>query len=216
MSGLSFFLVRHVVWDWNGTLLDDLEIVVEAVNVGVSAFGLGPLTVDSYRDHYTRPVKVFYDRLFGREVSAEEWRLLDSRFHDAYRDLLGRASLAAGAREALDLVADRGSQSLLSMFPHAELVPLVGRHGIDSYFDRIDGLRGVPGDRKAAYLAAHLTELGVPPGDVLVVGDTPDDAAAAAHVGAPCVLYDNGSHHRAELERTGARVVASLLDAVAG
>lgn len=216
MSGLSSLLVRHVVWDWNGTLLDDLDIVVAAVNVGVGAFGLGPVTVETYRDHYTRPVKVFYDRLFGREVTEEEWRVLDTRFHDAYRELLEEASLASGAREALRLAGDRGSQSLLSMFPHNELVPLVGRHGIDGYFERIDGLRGVPGDRKAAYLAAHLDALGLPPADVLVVGDTPDDAAAAAHVGSPCVLYDNGSHHRAELERTGARVVACLLDAVAG
>lgn len=208
--------MRHVVWDWNGTLLDDLDIVVEAVNVGISAFGLPPVTVDDYRNHYTRPVKLFYDRIFGREVSDGEWRTLDTRFHDAYRELLDRAPLAADARDALDAVATSGSQSLLSMFPHGELVPLVGRHGINAYFHRIDGLRGAPGDRKAAYLAAHLAALDVAAGDVLVVGDTPDDAAAAAHVGARCVLYDNGSHHRAELERTGARVAGCLLEAVAG
>lgn len=207
--------MRHVVWDWNGTLLDDLAVVVEAVNIGVSPFGVGPISVEDYRNHYTRPVKVFYDRIFGREVSEDEWRRLDTRFHDAYRVLLHRARLATDARAALELVSSTGSrQSLLSMFPHGELVPLVGRHGIDSYFHRIDGLRGIPGDRKAGYLAAHLELLDLNPADVLIVGDTPDDAAAAAHVGAPCVLYDNGSHHRTELEGTGSRVVSSLVEAV--
>jgi phosphoglycolate phosphatase-like HAD superfamily hydrolase len=102
------------------------------------------------------------------------------------------------------------------MFPHDELVPLVGRMGLAGFFDRIDGLRGAPGDEKAAYLEAHLRELiaDISPSDVLVVGDTPDDARAASHVGARCVLYHNGSHHRGDLESVGVPVVDSLVAAV--
>ncbi|MFO7548242.1 MAG: HAD family hydrolase [Acidimicrobiia bacterium] len=209
--------VAHVVWDWNGTLFDDLHVVVEAVNGGLSAAGRPPITLDDYRDHYTRPVKVFYDRLFGREVTVEEWQGLDRRFHEGYRELLGRARLTSDAETALETVAASGvSQSLLSMFPHEELVPLVARLGIARFFDRIDGLVGPPGDRKAAYLGTHLRALvaGEDPSQVLVIGDTPDDAEAAAHVGARCVLYDNGSHHRRELEAAGVPVVESLVAAV--
>lgn len=210
-------VIEHVVWDWNGTLFDDLHVVVEAVSAGLVSVGAGPITLDDYRTHYTRPVKVFYDRLLGRQVTDEEWQELDRRFHEGYRDLLDGARLTADAHDALELVASRGlTQSLLSMFPHDDLVPLVGRLGIAGYFDRIDGLRGVPGDRKAAYLEAHLRELiaGQDPARVLVVGDTPDDAVAADHVGARCVLYDGGSHHRSELEEAGVPVVDSLVAAV--
>jgi phosphoglycolate phosphatase-like HAD superfamily hydrolase len=207
----------HVVWDWNGTLFDDLHVVVEAVNAGLAGAGRPPISLDDYRDHYTRPVKVFYDRLFGREVTAEEWQGLDRRFHEGYRRLLGGARLTSDALAALETVESAGaSQSLLSMFPHDELVPLVGRLGIARFFDRIDGLTGPPGDRKAIYLEAHLRALvgAEDPLRVLVVGDTPDDAEAAAHVGARCVLYDNGSHHRHELEAAGVPVVGSLMAAV--
>ena len=61
--------MAHVVWDWNGTLLDDLEIVVEAVNSSLALFDAAPITADGYRDLYTRPVKLFYDRLLGRARS---------------------------------------------------------------------------------------------------------------------------------------------------
>ncbi len=209
--------MRRIVWDWNGTLFDDLHIVVAAVNAGLAAYGLAPITLDDYRAHYTRPVKVFYDRLFGRPVSGEEWRDLDRRFHDGYRDLLEHAGLTADARHALDAVRAAGvPQSLLSMFPHDELVPLVGRLGIGGYFDRIDGLRGSPGDAKAAYLEQHLRDIvgRTDPAEVLVIGDTPDDAEAARHVGAACVLYDNGAHHRVDLETAGVPVVDSLTEAV--
>ncbi len=209
--------MQRVVWDWNGTLFDDLEVVIEAVNRGIEVLGIGPIDLDDYRTHYTRPVKVFYDRLAGREVSESEWHELDRRFHDGYRDLMQRARPTADAVPALEKVSEAGlPQSLLSMFPHPDLIPLVSHLGLARYFERIDGLRGSPGATKAAYLEEHLRALigEVDPADVLVVGDTPDDAVAAAHVGARCVLYHNGSHHREELKSAGVPVVESLLEAV--
>lgn len=207
----------HVVWDWNGTLFDDLQLVVEAVNVGLSSFGRGPIALDDYRDHYTRPVQRFYEGVLGRSLMTGEWQRLDALFHDAYRDLLTQAHLTADAEHALDLVAAGGhSQSLLSMFPHAELVPLVEKLGISPYFDRVDGLLGPPGEPKAAYLESHLIGLmdGEPPSGVLVIGDTPDDALAAAHVGARCVLYDSGAHHRSDLDALGIPLAGTLVEAV--
>ncbi|MGH9896211.1 MAG: HAD family hydrolase, partial [bacterium] len=194
----------HIVWDWNGTLFDDLEVVVECVNQGLAIFGGGPIDLDGYRSHYTRPVKSFYDKLLRRELTTEGWDEIDRVFHDSYRQALTNARLTADARDALDRAAGAGhTQSLLSMFPHPDLVPLVKRLGIEAYFDRIDGLaEGSPGDRKAEYLEGHLRLLtaGEDPAQVVVIGDTPDDATAAQHVGARSILYDGGSHHRIDLE----------------
>ena len=204
----------HVVWDWNGTLLDDLTVVLDSVNAGVSSYLTSPLTLEQYRNHYTRPVKRFYDTILGRELSFEEWVDLDARFHRAYDERLHEAALAPGAGDALAAVsASHHSQSLLSMYPHDALLPLVRSRGIDHHFDQIDGLRGVAGDAKYASLVAHLDTLEVSAPSVLMVGDTPDDAVAAFSAGADCVLVDNGSHHRRALEATGADVVDSI-DAV--
>lgn len=210
-------MIRHVVWDWNGTLFDDLHLVVEAVNAGIAPLGIRSITLEDYRTHYTRPVKVFYERLAGGEISHRDWLDLDRRFHDAYRDLLPTAGLSADAVEALTAVAEvPAGQSLLSMYPHHDLVPLVERLGVSSYFQRIDGLQGERGARKAGFLEAHLRELMADedPSTVLLIGDATDDAVAAAHVGAPAVLVDNGSHHRDELESMGFPVASSLLEAL--
>ncbi len=212
----TYHLVVHVVWDWNGTLFDDLHLVVEAVNTGLAGLGAGPIDLDQYRTHYTRPVKLFYDRLLGRHVGPEEWVNLDRVFHDAYLRLLDQARLTVDAAQALTLVRTSGhSQSLLSMFPHRELLPLVDHLGVSDFFARIDGLTGPPGDRKADYLERHLRGLkGVGPHEVVMIGDTPDDAEAALQAGARCVLYDGGSHHRYHLDQIGVPVAGSLVEAV--
>lgn len=213
--------VRHVIWDWNGTLADDLGLVVGAVNEALRPFGAGPIVPDDYRTHYTRPVHLFYERLLERPVTGEEWEELDRRFHEAYRAGLTGLRLAADALPALERVGGSGAtQSILSMFPHEELVPLVAGRGLAGHFLRVDGLRGPAGERKAAHLAAHLEGLR---GDLghgfdgrrpVMIGDALDDARAALEAGIGCVLYDGGSHHRTELEAAGVPVAGTLLEAV--
>lgn len=210
--------MNHVVWDWNGTLFDDIHLVIDAVNAGVEWLGLEPVTLDLYRTHYTRPVHRFYETIIGRPISEAEWREIDDRFHRAYAEALAGGRLRVEALDALGHVRSAGiPQSLLSMYPHDDLLPLVRHHRIDWYFDRIDGLTDGSGGRKAAYLEAHITRLteGVDPASVLVIGDTPDDAHAAEHLGARAILVDGGGHHFDDLESVGVPVVSSLVEAVA-
>jgi phosphoglycolate phosphatase-like HAD superfamily hydrolase len=210
----------HLVWDWNGTLFDDLEVVVNSVNAVLATVEGPTIDADTYRTHYTRPVKRFYDRLLDREFTMEEWLELDSHFHEVYVAALDTAFLTADAQLALEKVAAAGhTQSLLSMLPHELLMPLIDRFEIAHFFDRIDGHRGgegSPGDFKTEYLVRHLKVLtrGDVPGTVAVIGDTPDDAVAARAVGARVVLYDGGSHHRADLDDVGVPVTSTLLEAV--
>jgi phosphoglycolate phosphatase-like HAD superfamily hydrolase len=207
---------RHLVWDWNGTLVDDHVAVVAAINDALTVLRLRPIDSDTYRTHYTRPVQRFYEQVAGRAIEPGEWETLDEAYHHSYAGSVERLELAPDAREALAAAEAAGlGQSLLSMWRHRDLVPLVERLGIDRYFLRVDGLRVPGGGGKAEHLVAHLDALGVEASAALLVGDSLDDLAAAQEVGAGCVLYDGGSHHRRALEATGAPVVDRLTDAVA-
>lgn len=204
----------HIVWDWNGTLLDDLAVVLDAVNASLTSIGWAAITVDQYRTHYTRPVHRFYEALAGRPVTSAEWDQIDYLFHEEYRRALSRLRLASDAAAALQAqLASARSQSLLSMFPHDELAPLVERFGLAHYFERVDGLRHASGGGKEASLRAHLAALGHP-AKVVLIGDTPDDLVAARANGVGCVLYDGGGHHRSTLEALGVPVASTLLEAV--
>ena len=208
--------VRHVVWDWNGTLVDDHVAVVAAINDALASLHLGSIDSDIFRTHYTRPVQRFYEQVAGRPIAPGEWQTLDEAYHHSYSARVERLELASDAREALTATEAAGlTQSLLSMWRHQDLVALVERLGIGPFFLRVDGLRVPGGGGKTEHLEAHLAALEVEASAALLVGDTLDDLAAARAVGARCVLYDGGSHHRSALEATGVPVVDTLTAALA-
>ncbi|MCX4526125.1 MULTISPECIES: HAD family hydrolase [unclassified Streptomyces] len=208
----------HIVWDWNGTLLHDIDAVMAATNASFAELGFAPISLETYRDLYVVPVPKFYERLMGRLPTEEEWLVMDETFHRHYWAAAEDAGLADGARELLaDWSRAGATQSLLSLAPHDKLVPLVRTHGIDGHFVRVDGRVGPSHTTKAGHLVRHMAAMegaGVTALRTVLIGDAVDDALAAAHVGARAVLYTGGSHSRASLESAGVPVVDSLAEAV--
>ncbi|MEV5435771.1 HAD family hydrolase [Streptomyces sp. NPDC052682] len=207
----------HIVWDWNGTLFHDIDAIIGATNAAFAELGLEPLTLEQYRQLYCVPVPKFYERLMGRLPTEAEWELMDEIFHRYYAEHRVTCGLAEGAAELLAGWRSAGhSQSLLSMYVHEELVPLVRGFGIEPHFVRVDGRTGPSGGSKAEHMVRHLEALvDVVPERTVVIGDAADDAVAALHVGARAVLYTGGSHSRVSLEAVGVPVVDSLEEAVA-
>ena len=110
----------HLVWDWNGTLLDDLHLVVSATNVAFESVGGRAVDADEHRARYRRPVAEFYAEMLERAIDEQEFGRLDRLFHETYRLGLTSMTLAADAMTAIK--SWPGSQSLLSMWFHSELV----------------------------------------------------------------------------------------------
>ena len=209
---LASWLMRHVIWDWNGTLADDLPTVVRCVNLSLDAIGEDPILADDYRNHYTRPVRTFYDRLLGRHLTDLEWATIDEVFHVAYAKAAGLVPLAHDARSAIDLVADsEATQSILSMWWHDDLITQVNRHGLADLMVRVDGNTKDAGETKERLLDIHMRAIGN--NRAVLIGDAVDDALAAKRIGIDCIVYDGGSHHRDELEELGEPIAASLLEA---
>jgi phosphoglycolate phosphatase-like HAD superfamily hydrolase len=206
----------HIVWDWNGTLFHDNDAIIGATNAAFVELGLEPITLEQYRALYCVPVPRFYERLMGRLPTDAEWELMDGVFHRYYAEHRVRCGLTEGAAELLAEWRSAGhSQSLLSMYVHDELVPLVRGFGIEPHFVRVDGRIGPSGGSKAEHMVRHLAALAeVEPARTVVIGDAADDAVAALHAGAKAVLYTGGSHSRASLEGAGAPVVDTLAEAV--
>ncbi|MBA2949551.1 HAD family hydrolase [Streptomyces himalayensis] len=207
----------HIVWDWNGTLFHDNDAVIGATNAAFAEIGLEPITLEQYREVYCVPIPRFYERLIGRLPTDAEWERMDAAFHRHYTAWRAACRLADGAEVLLaDWRSAGHSQSILSMYGHDELVPLVRGFGIEPHFVRIDGRTGPSGGSKAEHMVRHVAALaGVEPARTVVIGDAADDAIAARRVGAQAVLYTGGSHSRASLEVAGVPVVDSLAEAVA-
>lgn len=206
------------MWDWNGTLFQDMDAVIAATNASFAELGMAPITLERYQELYCVPVPRFYERLMGRLPTDAEWEVMDATFHRHYWTLAESCGLADGAAELLSARRAVGlTQSLCSLAPQDNLLPMVTSHGIMQHFVRVDGRTGPSSQGKAAQMARHLAALDsvvADPGRVVVIGDALDDAVAAVHVGAHAVLYTGGSHSRASLESMGVPVVDTLAEAV--
>ncbi|MFD0169352.1 HAD family hydrolase [Streptomyces decoyicus] len=206
----------HIVWDWNGTLFHDIDAVIGATNSAFAEIGMEPITLESYRDLYCVPVPRFYERLMGRLPTDAEWLVMDEAFHRHYSTHRLGCELAEGVHQLLEGWQSAGrSQSILSMYGHDELLPIVRDFGIESRFVRVDGRTGPSGGTKSAHMVRHLAAMeSVDPRRTVVIGDAVDDAVAARDAGAHAVLYTGGSHSRGSLEAAGVPVVDTLAEAV--
>jgi phosphoglycolate phosphatase-like HAD superfamily hydrolase len=211
--------VAHVIWDWNGTLLDDLPIVVEAVNACLRSQGAPPIDARTYRIRFERPLNGFYEGLLGRPVDDELLLELDGVFQDAYWDAFDDVDLNLEGRQAVQsVVAGGATQSIASMLWHDMLVPTVRGFGLDEFMLALDGNRGTVGETKDQHMVLHVERLRrmypeLSAQTITVIGDLVDDAGAARAAKVRCVLYDGGSQRREMLERQGVPVVDSLLQA---
>jgi len=211
--------VRHIIWDWNGTLLDDTWLTVHAASTVLEAFGKPrDLTIEDWRQVATRPLIDTYVHLLGTEIDEEQWESLAQIWLDAYLSRQPEVGLNPMALSALEDAASMGlTQSIVSLHTESELRAEVGALGIADLFTHICGSRVSWGERrppKSAEVRSQLQDLGVDPREALMIGDMEDDAREARDAGVRVVLVPTGDTSRERLVASGFPLADSLTDAV--
>jgi phosphoglycolate phosphatase len=202
---------RHVIWDWNGTLLDDTQAGVNAVNGMLAARRLPLIDMPYYRDVFGFPVRDFYSTI-GFRLEEEDWDAMARDFHDRYlADATAR--LHAHALCALACFRDAGAgQSILSASEQGILDAMLASYGIAHYFEAICGVDNLYGHSKRELGRSLLARLALDPASVLLIGDSLHDHEVAADLGVACLLISQGHQSHARLARCGAPILESLAD----
>jgi phosphoglycolate phosphatase len=201
---------QHVVWDWNGTLLDDVDLAVEVMNGLLGRRGMPLLTTESYRAVFDFPVRDYYERL-GFNFAAESWAGVASEFIEAYSARWRECGLQRGAQDALERVATAAvGQSLLSAAHQEMLEAHVSHYGVAEHFAQSLGVSNWNALGKEDHARRWMAEQSFAPSSVLLIGDTVHDREVAREMGADCVLVAHGHQPRAKLERCGVPVYGSL------
>jgi phosphoglycolate phosphatase len=201
---------QHIIWDWNGTLIDDVSVCVEVVNEVLQRHGKPPITVDYYRSHFDFPVQHFYEALGFRFESTDYSRLADD-YIGIYRIKQLDCTLHAHATSVLDRLNARGlGQSILSAYQGDLLRQVVDHFDISERFTSIQGLDDLYAASKTSQGHKLMERLGLPAADLLLIGDTTHDAEVAGALGIDCLLVGNGHQHAERLQHCGVPVLNSL------
>ena len=130
---------KNVVWDWNGTLLDDVKISVDTINVMLERKHLGKLTVEEYRSIFGFPVKPYYESI-GFDFSQDDWEEVSRDFVNIYNDLAEKVELTPGIIPVLEGIKRKGiRQYVLSALKEDLLIGMLERFGIREYFEVFAG-----------------------------------------------------------------------------
>jgi phosphoglycolate phosphatase len=189
----------HVVWDWNGTLLDDVYACVGAINRMLTARQLPCIDSVQYRDVFDFPVKTYYRRL-GFDLETEDWDAMAREFHRHYDEFAVKAGLREGAPETLNTIRKRGiAMSVLSACEIGTLERMLEERGIRHFFDHVFGLDNINATSKLDQGKLLVDALDLPPAEILLVGDTNHDHEVAEDLGIRCVLLTGGHQSKARL-----------------
>jgi len=201
---------RHIAWDWNGTLMDDVWLSLEVINQLLMRRDMEPISVDRYRTVFGFPLRAYCQRL-GFDFESYSFEQLSDEFGELYEARRCECALHIGVDALFKLLLESGCRlSLLSAYGDGKLRELVEFYQLGPYFCHIVGLDNNYGEGKVERGRRCMEDLAWSAGEMLYVGDTLHDFEVAEAMGVDCVLVAAGHQTRERLEAVGCPVVADL------
>lgn len=190
---------NHIIWDWNGTLFNDVELCANIMNILLTQESLPNISIKRYKEIFTFPVIEYY-KIAGHTFENKSFEILGKQFMDEYEARKNSCDLFIGARNLLvELQLRNIKQHLLSAYEQNSLNLILKYFGIDSYFQNVVGLDNIYASGKsllAKKLAEKIRNSGTT-GKILLIGDTIHDYEVAQEINSECILISHG-HQDAE------------------
>lgn len=210
-------LIQHIpagtetiVFDWNGTLLNDIEYCLSITNVMLEEFALPQLTLSRYREIFAFPVQSYYQQL-GFDFSKHPFSELATRWMDDYTT--GVASQVDLFDQTEVLIADltkRGYQLvILTAAIESDVHDLLAHHAIDSAFAEVYGLDHCEARSKVERGRQMFASMGLDAGKTLLIGDTDHDFEVGQDLGVPTLLLADGHQSYERLQQLECAVLPS-------
>lgn len=198
-------MIRNVIFDWSGTLVDDLPAVWQATNVVLGRAGVPELTLDQFRAEFCLPFQQFYDRFTPHVPLAQ----LESWFHEAFRQLQPSVVELPQARPFLEFCRQQGLRCfVLSTVRTEYFLAQTARNGFREFFERV----WLEVWDKRQQIQPLLAEAGLDPAETLLVGDMQHDIETARHGGLWACAVLTGYNTRPQLRAAEPDLIVEHLE----
>jgi phosphoglycolate phosphatase len=202
----------HIVFDWNGTLLDDIKLAVDSVNTILNKYSLPSITREIYRDLFHFPIKSFYAKL-GFSFNYVSFEQLAQEYLEQFDGRFASCELQTGAISLLRQLKDMDyKMSILSACYQNTLRSSLEYHKLNEYFNCIYGLRDLHAFSKLEMSIRLQEELNLNPNKILYVGDTNHDGEIARELNWKCILIPNGHQSKRQLNVLDCVVIEKIID----
>ena len=202
--------IRCIIWDWNGTLLDDVELCVQTINEMLDKRDLQTLSLSGYKDVFSFPVKNYYQKI-GFDFRNEPFEIPALEFTERYNDQVIGCQLHEDSFRILSYFHSIGiRQFILSAMKQDILEECLNHFRISHFFEHVSGLDNHYAVSKLENGHRLISDLKLDVADLVLIGDTVHDFEVANALGCPCILLANGHQSKEVLQATGASVIDRL------
>ncbi len=202
--------VDTIIWDYNGTLLNDVAICVDAINSMLLERGIKPVTISEYQEVFDFPVKDYYEKI-GFDFSKEDFAVVGREFIHRYDALRPNSQLQPNVRNTLSCFRDRGvRQFVLSAREEESLKREMRDFQLDPFFEAIYGLGDHYAHGKVDLGLELMQDFKLNPSKTVMIGDTLHDAEVAQEMGIMPILITHGHHHASRLAILDVLLIDSL------
>ena len=199
-----------IIWDWNGTLINDLQLCVSSINVLLEKRNLPKLDTQKYKAVFSFPVRDYYEAV-GFDFKKEEFEVPAMEFIELYESQVENCRLQPGALDVLNFFKEKGmSQFVLSAMHQKMLEKTLQNNGILQFFDGVAGLDDHYAVSKVERGKQLISQFKIERENAVIIGDTIHDFEVAQELGIRCILVADGHQTEERLWKTGAPVMAAL------
>ena len=200
---------KMIIFDWNGTLIDDVWLNLNAINGVLEKRKIKPITGEYYRENFLFPVSAFYREL-GLDID-NEWEEITREFGELYISNIGKVKLFQDVVPALEELRKSGIEAgIFSAMEHKMLNKHVEMLRISQYFRFIEGIENFYAEGKTHLCKKILEKSGYSEREILFVGDTCHDYETARELGCDIALVSRGHNNAEILRNSGAPVFGSI------
>jgi phosphoglycolate phosphatase len=199
--------IDNIIWDWNGTLLNDVEMCIECMNHLLKPRNLPKLNLEKYREVFTFPVKDYYEKV-GIDFEKDPFDTIGHHFMDLYFERLDKCELQHRALDILESNKRRGlKQFILSAMEQKVLEKSLHDLGVFSYFEAVYGIDNHLAAGKLERAFQMIEDFDICKAKTLLIGDTLHDAEVGSVLNIEIVLVANGHQNYDRLKRSGEIVI---------
>ena len=183
-----------VIWDWNGTLINDASIAIHTEHQLFMRHGVLIPTPEERAKKFCFPIEQYYKNV-GFDFSKVSFDRLSKEWLQIYEGLVMKAPLFEGVREMIeDLKKGGRRQFVLSAAPEDHVQTMATHHDIHHYFDGIYGLPHAKADSKIERGRELIRDHQVNPLTTIIVGNTGHDFEVGKALGTTVLLIADGHH----------------------
>ena len=202
---------NYIIWDWNGTILDDLQLNFEVENTLLTRRGRKLIKdIYEYHEKFQFPIIKFYESL-DFDLENEKFEDIAREYVLEFDERFYELETFPDAESVVREFKFKGiEQIILSQTEQRWLEKQVAFHEMDYLFTELLGARDIYVKGKVGIALEWITKNDIDTSQVLMVGDTLHDYEVAETLGCDCILIARGHQSKEKLLTTGAVVLDSI------